>query len=94
MDFAVQAGAGTGARFGRIVIILSGVSALFAALLTCVLVLLVPLQLTLANAGGTVQYGYKRRISKPTNLFSKLMHGITGRTTANLYSRDMSYASC
>jgi hypothetical protein len=36
MDFVVQAGGGTGARFGRIVIILAGVSALFAALLTCV----------------------------------------------------------
>jgi hypothetical protein len=42
MDFAIQAGGGTGARFGRIVIILSGVSALSAALLTCVLVLLPP----------------------------------------------------
>jgi hypothetical protein len=38
MDFEAQAG-GTGARFGRIVIILAGVAALSATLLTFVFVL-------------------------------------------------------
>jgi hypothetical protein len=94
MDFAVQAGAGTGARFGRIVIILSGVSALFAALLTCVLVLALPLQLTGANGDDTVPYGCRRRMPQTTILLSQLMRGTTGRITANLCSRDMSYASC
>jgi hypothetical protein len=65
--------AGTGSRFGNAVVILAGVAALSATLLTCVLVYQGIILCVYANVvKSTAQYGCKRKLTRKGSLVVKL----------------------